>query len=122
MDVADGASIAAAAQAVGDTPIDILINNAGVMGGNPQSLQSIDFDAWIDALKIMTLGPLRVVQTFLPNLKAAAAPKVMTVTSQLAASTWPLNSSRCWVASTSATLTSCRPASAGAPGTHAREG
>jgi NAD(P)-dependent dehydrogenase (short-subunit alcohol dehydrogenase family) len=89
MDVADGASIAAATKVVGDTPIDILINNAGVMGGNPQTLQSIDFDAWIDALKIMTLGPFRVVQAFLPNLKAAAAPKVMMVTSQLAASTWP---------------------------------
>jgi NAD(P)-dependent dehydrogenase (short-subunit alcohol dehydrogenase family) len=89
MDVGDGASIAAGAKAVGDEPIDIVINNAGVMGGNPQTLQAIDFDAWIDALKIMTIGPFRVVQTFLPNLKKAAAPKVMTVTSQLGASTWP---------------------------------
>jgi NAD(P)-dependent dehydrogenase (short-subunit alcohol dehydrogenase family) len=89
MDVGDGASIAEGAKAVGGAPIDILINNAGVMGGNPQTLQSIDFDAWIDALKIMTIGPFRVVQTFLPNLKKAAAPKVMTVTSQLGASTWP---------------------------------
>jgi NAD(P)-dependent dehydrogenase (short-subunit alcohol dehydrogenase family) len=89
MDVGDGASITAAAKALGDTPIDILINNAGVMGGNPQTLQSIDFEAWLDALKVMTIGPFRVVQAFLPNLKKAAAPKVMTVTSQLGASTWP---------------------------------
>ncbi len=89
MDVGDGASITAAKAAVGDAPVDILINNAGVLGGHPQTLESIDFDAWVDALKIMTIGPFRVVQTFLPNLKAAAAPKVMTVTSQLAASTWP---------------------------------
>ena len=34
-----------------------------------------------------------MVQTLLPNLKAAAAPKVMTVTSQLAASTWPFGGS-----------------------------
>ena len=89
MDVGDGQSIAQAAKAVGDTPIDILINNAGVLGGNPQTLETIDFDAWIDALKIMTIGPFRVVQTFLSNLKAAASPKVMTITSQLGASTWP---------------------------------
>ena len=89
MDVGDGGSIAAAARQVGDTPIDVLINNAGVLGGNPQTLETIDFDAWVDALKIMTIGPFRVVQTFLPNLKAAGNPKVMTVTSQLAASTWP---------------------------------
>ena len=89
MDVGEGASIAAAAKAVGDAPIDVLINNAGVLGGNPQTLDSIDFDAWFDALKIMTIGPFRVVQTFLPNLRAAANAKVMTITSQLAASTWP---------------------------------
>jgi NAD(P)-dependent dehydrogenase (short-subunit alcohol dehydrogenase family) len=89
LDVGDGESIAALGAALGDTPIDILINNAGILGGNPQTLEAIDFDAWIDALKVMTIGPFRIVQTLLPNLKAAAAAKVMTVTSQLAASTWP---------------------------------
>ena len=89
MDVGDGASIAAGKAVVGDLPIDILINNAGVLGGHPQTLESIDFDAWMDAFSVMTIGPFRVVQAFLSNLKAAAAPKIMTVTSQLAASTWP---------------------------------
>ena len=89
MDVGDGASIAAAKSVVGDQPVDILINNAGVLGGNPQTIESIDFDAWMDAIKVMTIGPFRVVQTFLPNLKKSASPKIMTVTSQLAASTWP---------------------------------
>ncbi len=89
MDVGDGDSVAAAARVVGDTPIDILINNAGVSGGPRQSLDSTDFDAWIDALKVMTIGPFRVAQAFLPNLRAAPGAKVMTVTSQLGASTWP---------------------------------
>ncbi len=89
VDVGDGASIATLGKAVGDTPIDILINNAGVLGGHPQTLDSIDFDAWMDALKVMTIGPFRVVQTLLSNLKAASGAKIMTVTSQLAASTWP---------------------------------
>jgi len=89
MDVGDGASITAGKAVVGDAPIDVLINNAGVLGGHPQTLDAIDFDAWMDAFKVMTIGPFRVVQTFLPNLKKAAAPKIMTVTSQLAASTWP---------------------------------
>ncbi len=93
MDVADGASIAAAAAAIGGAPIDILINNAGVSGGTAQTLEKMDFDVWIDALKIMTIGPFRVVQAFLTNLKAAPAAKVMTVTSQLGASTWPYGGS-----------------------------
>ncbi|MBI1250941.1 MAG: SDR family NAD(P)-dependent oxidoreductase [Alphaproteobacteria bacterium] len=90
LDVGDGASLAACGKAIGDAPIDILINNAGVGGGMPQTLESIDFDAWIDAIKIMTIGPFRVVQTLLPNLLAAPSAKIMTVTSQLGASTWPM--------------------------------
>lgn len=93
LDVGDSASIATCAEVVGKTPIDILINNAGILGGKSQTLESIDFDAWIDAFKVMSIGPFRMVQTFLPNLKAAVAPKVMTVTSQLAASTWPFGGS-----------------------------
>ena len=89
MDVGDAASIAAGAAAVGDAPVDILINNAGILGGAVQKLDEIDFDAWIDAFKVMTIGPFRVVQAFLKNLRAAPNAKIMTVTSQLAASTWP---------------------------------
>ena len=89
MDVGDPASIAAGAAAVGDTPVDVLINNAGVNGGPKQGLEDIDFGAWIDAFQIMTIGPLRVVQAFLKNLRAAKGAKIMTVTSQLGASTWP---------------------------------
>jgi NAD(P)-dependent dehydrogenase (short-subunit alcohol dehydrogenase family) len=89
MDVGDGDSIARGAAEVGDAPVDILINNAGILGGAVQKLEEIDFDAWIDAFKVMTIGPFRVVQAFLKNLRAAPNAKVMTVTSQLAASTWP---------------------------------
>jgi NAD(P)-dependent dehydrogenase (short-subunit alcohol dehydrogenase family) len=89
MNVGDGDSIARGAAEVGGAPVDILINNAGVVGGATQTLEAIDFDAWIDAFKVMTIGPFRVVQAFLKNLRAAPGARVMTVTSQLAASTWP---------------------------------
>jgi NAD(P)-dependent dehydrogenase (short-subunit alcohol dehydrogenase family) len=90
LDVGEGDSIKACAKAIGDAPIDILINNAGVVGGKSQTLESIDFDAWLEATRVMTIGPFRIVQALLPNLLAAPAAKVMTVTSQLAASTWPM--------------------------------
>jgi NAD(P)-dependent dehydrogenase (short-subunit alcohol dehydrogenase family) len=89
MDVGDPASIKAGAAELGGAPVHVLINNAGVVGGPKQGLEDIDFDAWIDAFQIMTIGPLRVVQAFLPNLRAAGGAKIMTVTSQLGASTWP---------------------------------
>jgi NAD(P)-dependent dehydrogenase (short-subunit alcohol dehydrogenase family) len=93
LDVADGASVAALAAGLAGAPIDILINNAGVSGGARQSLADTDFDAWADALNIMTIGPFRVVQALLPNLQASPGAKVMTVTSQLGASTWPFGGS-----------------------------
>lgn len=93
LDVGDAASVAACGKLVGDTPIDLLINNAGILGGASQTLQAIDFDAWIEAFQVMTIGPFRMVQTLLPNLKAATGAKVMTVTSQLGASTWPFGGS-----------------------------
>lgn len=89
MDVADESSIEAAADAVGSQPIDILINNAGIKGGHNQSLEQTNTAEWIEAFKVMTIGPFRVVQAFLRNLRAAESPKIMTITSQIAATTWP---------------------------------
>ncbi|HEY2444322.1 MAG TPA: SDR family oxidoreductase [Rhizomicrobium sp.] len=89
MDVSDEASIATAARAIGDQPIDVLINNAGIRGGANQSLEDIDSADWIEAFKVMTIGPFRVVQAFLRNLRLAKSPRVATITSQIAATTWP---------------------------------
>ena len=97
LDVADGASVAALAASLAGVAIDILINNAGVIGGPRQSLADTDFDAWADALAIMTIGPFRVAQALLPNIEASAGAKVMTVTSQMGASTWPFGGTYAYV-------------------------
>jgi NAD(P)-dependent dehydrogenase (short-subunit alcohol dehydrogenase family) len=89
MDVSDENSIRAAASAIGGRAVDILINNAGIKGGTDQSLESPDTADWIESFKVMTIGPFRVVQTFLRNLRAASNPKVMTITSQIGAMAWP---------------------------------
>jgi NAD(P)-dependent dehydrogenase (short-subunit alcohol dehydrogenase family) len=80
----------AAAQRIGAQPIDILINNAGTTGGGAQSLDDFDVDAWHDALNVNTIGPLVVAREFKNNLAASGNGKLMMVTSQLAASTWPM--------------------------------
>jgi NAD(P)-dependent dehydrogenase (short-subunit alcohol dehydrogenase family) len=87
LDVRDGASVAALASTLGDRPVDILINNAGVSGGplEEQTATRMDFAAWADAFDTNTMGPVRVLQALLPQLKRAKNPKVMSVTSQLGA-------------------------------------
>lgn len=90
LDPGDPASIEAAARAIGDAPIDVVINNAGAMGGMRQSLDDLDLDALVETFKVNTVGPLLVARAFKANLAASGEGKLMTVTSQLAASTWPM--------------------------------
>lgn len=89
MDVGSDESVGAAAAAVGDAAIDILFNVAGILGSVAPELEtgSSDWALWQDVLNVMTLGPLRVLQAFLPHMKAGS--KVINFSSQLAASTWP---------------------------------
>lgn len=89
MDVGSDESVRAGAAALGDAAIDILFNVAGVLGSVPPELDagSSDWTMWQDVLNVMTLGPLRVLQAFLPHMRAGS--KVINLTSQLAASTWP---------------------------------
>lgn len=89
MDVGDEKSIQAAVKDIGSGPVDILINNAGIVGGMKQGLDDMDFDAWMEAFKIMTFGPFRVTRALKDNLFKASNPKAITITSQLAATTWP---------------------------------
>jgi NAD(P)-dependent dehydrogenase (short-subunit alcohol dehydrogenase family) len=90
--VSDGASVAALAEQIGDTPIDVLINNAG-MAGPPmqkQSLREMDFDGWAQTFAVNTMAPLRMLQTFRKNLAAGRNPRAITITSQMGAIAFPM--------------------------------
>lgn len=87
MDVADTASVNAGAADSGSDAVDVLYNVAGVAGPEGAELESADWEAWDDTFRIMVQGPLRVLQAFLPRMGAGS--KVINITSQLAASTWP---------------------------------
>lgn len=93
LDMTDGASIDGAAEVVGGKPVDVLLNVAGVIGGRSDSLLNApfteeDFTHWRQAFEVMTIGPFRLTQALLPNLIEAGG-KVMTLSSQIGASTWP---------------------------------
>jgi NAD(P)-dependent dehydrogenase (short-subunit alcohol dehydrogenase family) len=90
MDVGNPQSISAARERIGDVAIDVLINNAGAVGGAHQSIDDLDLEEWHRSLDVNTIGPLLIARAFKPNLAASGNGKIMTVTSQLAASTWPM--------------------------------
>lgn len=65
-------------------PVDILINNAGVIGPARQSPLDMDFAGFADTLSVNTLAPLAVAQAVLPRLRESAAPRILTISSQMA--------------------------------------
>jgi NAD(P)-dependent dehydrogenase (short-subunit alcohol dehydrogenase family) len=87
LDVGDDISVKAGAASTGDGPVDILYNVAGVTGPLAPELETANWAEWQDAFNIMIMGPLRVLHAFLPRMGSGS--KVINITSQLAASTWP---------------------------------
>ena len=83
VDIVDGDSIAAFARALDGTPIDLLINNAGVYGSRRQRLQDFDYAAAMRAFDTNALGALRMSQAFLPHLRRGAGKKIATISSTM---------------------------------------
>jgi len=83
LDVASDASVAHLASEIGDEPIDILINNAGVYGGDHQRLGDIDYEAWIRTFNVNALGPVRVIEALRGNLMKGREKKAVAITSAM---------------------------------------
>lgn len=81
LDVSSDESVAAFAAALKGRTVDLLINNAGVIGPDRQSTLDTDFAGFLETLNINTLGPLRVTQALLGNLRQSGAAKVAIISS-----------------------------------------
>ena len=62
IDVTDPASIHSAATELGGKAIDLLLNNAGIIGPRSQTIGNIDYEAWAEVLAVNTMGAALVVQ------------------------------------------------------------
>ena len=60
LDVGNPGSVKKLALALSEQSIDLLINNAGIYGGERQSFGDIDYAQWTRVLEVTTLGPYRV--------------------------------------------------------------
>ncbi|MDH5456349.1 MAG: SDR family oxidoreductase, partial [Gammaproteobacteria bacterium] len=79
IDVARGPSVAALSDAVGDEPLDILINNAGILRSD--RFGELDYADMLEQYEVNALGPLRVTEALADNLRAGS--KVAIVTSRV---------------------------------------
>jgi NAD(P)-dependent dehydrogenase (short-subunit alcohol dehydrogenase family) len=87
-DVADAGHRAALAGAVGPR-LDLLVNNAGVLGPSPQPpLADYPLEALVEVYRVNTLAPLALLQTVLPALVRAGG-RVINVSSDAAVEAYP---------------------------------
>ncbi len=83
LDVADGQSISALQKELRDTPVDLLINNAGIYGPRGGQLGELDEDAWLEVFRVNAIAPLQVTAALLANLDAGRGKKVIAISSRM---------------------------------------
>jgi NAD(P)-dependent dehydrogenase (short-subunit alcohol dehydrogenase family) len=81
IDVTDPASIHAAATELDGQAIDILLNNAGIIGPRGQTIGNIDYQAWAEVLAVNTMGPMRVSEAFVEHVGRSERKLIVTLTS-----------------------------------------
>jgi NAD(P)-dependent dehydrogenase (short-subunit alcohol dehydrogenase family) len=90
MDVADLAQIEALGARLEDVPIDILINNAGLVRTAPldqpgantdQMFGTLDYSLLDEFIHTNVAGPLKIAETFIDNVKASRQKKIVAISS-----------------------------------------
>lgn len=82
LDVTDHENIVALAEKYVDTPIDILLNNAGIGGGiQNQLFGKMDYDTFDMVMAVNVKGPIKMCEAFRKNVEASELKKMITVSS-----------------------------------------
>ncbi len=83
LDVTDDESVAAAAAQIehDEGRLDVLVNNAGIVGGVPQTPTTISPDTIRAAVETNVIGVVRVTNAMLPLLRRSPSPRVVQMSS-----------------------------------------
>lgn len=82
LDVSERSRPAAIAEELKGRPIDLLINNAGVYPHSGK-LGDLDYEEARRGFEVNALGPLRLAEALLPNLRQGKTRKIANITSQM---------------------------------------
>lgn len=83
LDVADLAAIAALARTLAGETIDVLIANAGVMGPQGMSAETVDAEGWAHTFRVNTMAPLALAGAFHAQVARSRERKLLAITSRL---------------------------------------
>jgi NAD(P)-dependent dehydrogenase (short-subunit alcohol dehydrogenase family) len=79
-DVGSDEGVAAFARSIGDVPVDVLINNAGVMG-KMQAFEDLDLDDVMQTINVNAIGVIRVTRALMPNMLKGTARRIVHISS-----------------------------------------
>ncbi|GMQ46675.1 SDR family oxidoreductase [Vibrio sp. 10N] len=85
LEVTDDESIKEIGKNLSDVVVDVLINNAGILGAGDQSMSAVEQASWLDTFAVNTVAPLMVTREILPLMKKSPRPRVITISSQMGA-------------------------------------
>jgi NAD(P)-dependent dehydrogenase (short-subunit alcohol dehydrogenase family) len=84
LDVTSQGDIDAFKKEIGDQPIDLLINVAGIMFPHEDdTLEAVNIKAFENTFAVNTFGPLLLTQALLPNVLKAPHPRIAVVSSRV---------------------------------------
>ena len=82
LDVTDFERVDALAEIYADTPIDLLLMNAGITATmEQQTFTQMDFDKFTQVLAVNTIAPLKMAEAFYPHVNASRDKKIVAVSS-----------------------------------------
>ena len=85
LEMTDGTSIAHLAKTLSGDKIDILINNAGVIGPTEQALETVNPQDWLHTFAVNTIAPLMLSRALLGQLRSSSSPRIVTLSSHMGA-------------------------------------
>lgn len=83
LSVTEPREVEALPRKVGDQPLHLLVNNAGLRPREASVLGSVDSAAFMEAIQVNALGALKVTEALMPNLQGGENPLVVMMSSSL---------------------------------------
>lgn len=82
LDVTDASAVDGLVAKLDGEPVDVLLNNAGVMGQS-RELATVELEDLTRCFEINAVAPLRIARALLPNLSAGSERLVLQMTSRM---------------------------------------
>ncbi|MBW8055212.1 MAG: SDR family oxidoreductase [Nitrospira sp.] len=83
LDVTDAKQIRTLAETVEDTPVDLLINNAGIYGQRDADFGNTDTSRWLETLRVNVIAPMKVMEALVAAVVVSRRRTIACISSRM---------------------------------------